>query len=85
MRCDLFPDVKFQDKDLILTGHIKRELYDQYGKNLDLIFEIMKDGTSGKQSKDKRNIKLKTKGGTWELVYVENEGEIILIHLKLRR
>ena len=81
----MFPVVKFKGKNLILTGHIQKELYDIYNKNLDLIFEILSAGVASKQSKEKTNIKLKTKKGTWELVYAETEDDIILIHLKLRR
>ena len=81
----MFPDVKYRGKNLILTGHIQKELYNIYKKNLDLIFEILSAGIASKQSKEKTNIKLKTKKGTWELVYIETEDEIVLIHLKLRR
>ena len=38
-----------------------------------------------KQSKEKSVVYKQTKGGKWELVYVETENEIILIHIKLRR
>ena len=34
---------------------------------------------------EKTKVQLMTKKGQWELVYVESEDEIILIHLKLRR
>ncbi|WP_455391428.1 hypothetical protein [[Eubacterium] cellulosolvens] len=81
----MLPEIKYKGKDIILTGHIKNELYDIYKKNLDLIFEILSSGTSSKQSKEKTKVQLKTKKGHWELVYVETEDEIILIHLKLRR
>jgi hypothetical protein len=81
----LFPEIKYKGKDIILTGHIKNELYDVYKKNLDLIFEILSDGISSKQSKQKTKVQLKTKKGQWDLVYVETDDEIILIHLKLRR
>ncbi len=81
----MFPNVKYKGKNLILTGHIRTELYDTYKKNLDLIFEILSYGSSSKQSKEKTKVRLGTKKGTWELVYVETEDEIILIHLKLRR
>jgi hypothetical protein len=81
----VLPEIKFKGKDIILTGYIKNELYDVYKKNLDLIFEILSSGTSSKQSKEKTKVQLKTKKGLWELVYVETEKEIILIHLKLRR
>ena len=76
---------KSKHKELILTGHIKRELYDRYKKNLDLIFEILMDGNYSKESKEKFKVEYRTKHGIWELVYVETENEIILIHLKLRR
>ena len=79
------PEIKYKGKDIILTGHIRNELYDVYKKNLDLIFEILSSGTSSKQSKEKTKVLLKTKKGQWELVYVETEDEIILIHLKLKR
>ena len=81
----MFPDVKFKGKNVILTGHIQKELYDKYNKNLNLIFEILSVGIALKQSKEKTNNKLKTKKGTWELVYTETEDAIVLIHLKLRR
>jgi hypothetical protein len=81
----LFPEIKYKGKDIILTGHIKNELYDVYKKNLDLIFEILSDGISSKQSKQKTKVQLKTKKGQWDLVYVKTDDEIILIHLKLRR
>ena len=79
------PEIKYKGKDIILTGHIKNELYDIYKKNLDIIFEILGSRTSSKQSKEKTQVQLKTKKGQWELVYIETEDEIILIHLKLRR
>ena len=81
----MLPEIKFKGKDIILTGHIRNELYDVYKKNLDLIFEILSTGVSSKQSKEKIKVQLKTRKGQWELVYVETEDEIILIHLKLRR
>ena len=81
----MLPEIKYKGKDIILTGHIRNELYDVYKKNLDLIFEILSSGTSSKQSKEKTKVLLKTKKGQWELVYVETEDEIILIHLKLKR
>ena len=81
----MLPEIKYKGKDIILTGHIRNELYDVYKKNLDLIFEILSSGTSSKQSKEKTKVQLKTKKGQWELVYVETEDEIILIHLKLKR
>ena len=81
----MIPEIKYKGKDIILTGHIKNELYDVYNKNLDLIFEILSSGISTKQSKEKTKVQLKSKKGQWELVYVETDNEIILIHLKLRR
>ena len=81
----MLPEIKYKGKDIILTGHIRNELYDVYKKNLDLIFEILSSGTSSKQSKKKTKVLLKTKKGQRELVYVETEDEIILIHLKLKR
>ncbi len=81
----MLPEIKYKGKYIILTGHIKNELYDIYKKNLDLIFEILSSGISSKQSKDKTKVLMTTKKGLWELVYVETEDEIILIHLKLRR
>ena len=76
---------KGKRKQLILTGHIKRELYDRYKKNLDLIFEILIEGNYSKQSKEKTKVEHRTKPGIWELIYVETDDEIVLIHLKLRR
>ncbi|UCH90078.1 MAG: hypothetical protein JSV49_05395 [Thermoplasmata archaeon] len=72
-------------KDLILTGHCRNELYDKYKKNLDLIIEILTGGLHSKESKEKSMVRLRTKKGIWELVYVETENELILIHLKFRR
>ena len=79
------PGIEYKGKYIILTGHIRNELYDVYKKNLDLNFEILGSGKSSKQSKEKTKVQLKTKKGQWELVYVETDDEIILIHLKLRR
>ena len=56
----MLPEIKYKGKDIILTGHIKNELYDVYKKNLDLIFEILSSGTSSKQSKEKTKVQLKT-------------------------
>ena len=61
----LIPEIKFKGKDIILTGHIKNELYDIYKKNLDIIFEILSSGTSSKQSKDKTKVLMRTKKGLW--------------------
>lgn len=78
------PQIKYKGKNLILTGHIRHELYDIYKKNLDLIFDILGTGRTRKRSKVKREVLMDTKQGTWELVYVETEDDIVLIHLKLR-
>lgn len=79
-----FYEVKYKGKNLILTGHIKVELYDVYKKNLDLIFDILGTGEMTIQSKEKKRVLMETKKGTWELIYVETEDDIVLIHLKLR-
>ena len=38
----MLPAIKFKGKDIILTGHIKNELYDIYKKNLDLQYNNIK-------------------------------------------
>ncbi len=55
----MLPEIKYKGKNIILTGHIKNELYDVYKKNLDLIFEILSSGTSIKQSKRKNKSSIK--------------------------
>ena len=77
--------IRYNNKDLVLTGHFKNELYTYYKKNLDLIVDIFHTGTHNKESKDKSVVCMKTKGGKWELVYIETENEIVLVHIKLRR
>jgi len=81
----VYPEIRFKGKELILTGHIQKELYDKYRKNLDLILEILSDGDHSKESREKTKVRLRTKNRKWELVFIETEKEIILIHLKLRR
>ena len=60
--------IRYNNKDLVLTGHFKNELYTYYKKNLDLIVDIFHTGTHNKESKDKSVVCMKTKGGKWELV-----------------
>lgn len=79
----MFENVTFHGKELVESGHFKDELYNVYRKNLDLVLEILEKGTYNRESKDKTMVLKKTRGGTWELVYVETE--IVLVHLKLRR
>ncbi|MFQ6136193.1 MAG: hypothetical protein ACE5PM_03335 [Candidatus Hydrothermarchaeales archaeon] len=81
----MFEKVTFNGKELIESGHFKGELYNIYKKNLDLVLEILKEGTHTRESKDKIKVEKKTRKGTWELVYVETKNEIVLVHLKLRR
>lgn len=82
---DTLDEMLFNGKNFVETGHFKRELYDVYGKNLDLVIDILERGKHSIESKSKTKAELRTFNGTWELVYVEGEGEIILVHLKLRR
>lgn len=77
--------VTFKGKEIIESGHFKNELYNIYKKNLDLIFKILEEGTHTKESKEKVRVEKQTKGGRWELVYVETENEIVLVHLKFMR
>ncbi|MFQ5887132.1 MAG: hypothetical protein ACE5HY_00370 [Candidatus Hydrothermarchaeales archaeon] len=79
----MFENVTFQGKELVESGHFKDELYNVYRKNLDLVLEILEKGAHVRESKDKMKVEKKTRGGTWELVYVETE--TVLVHLKLRR
>ena len=77
--------IRKQNKQLLLTGHCRAELYDRYRKDLDLVFEILVHGRHTRQSMEKTRVELMTKAGKWEFVYVENETDIIIIHIKLRR
>ncbi len=79
----MFENVTFHGKELVESGHFKDELYNVYMKNLDLVLEILEKGAHVRESKDKMKVLKKTRGRTWELVYVETE--IVLVHLKLRR
>jgi hypothetical protein len=81
----MFNKVTFNGKIIIESGHFKNELYNVYKKNQDLVFEILEEGTHTKESKEKTRVEKQTKGGRWELVYVETENEIVLIHLKFIR
>ena len=81
----MFNKVTFKGKEIIESGHFKNELYNVYKKNLDLIFKILEEGTHTKESKEKVRVEKRTKGGKWELVYIETEKEIVLIHLKFMR
>ncbi len=81
----MFNKVTFKKKEIIESGHFKNELYNIYKKNLNLIFEILEEDTHTKESKEKVRVEKQTKGGRWELVYVETENEIVLIHLKFIR
>ncbi len=81
----MFENVTFRGKELVESGHFKDELYNVYRKNLDLVLEILEKGAHVRESNDKMKVLKKTRGGTWELVYVETETEIVLVHLKLRR
>ncbi len=81
----MFNKVTFKKKEIIESGHLKNELYNVYKKNLDLVFEILEEGTHTKESNQKTRVEKQTKGGKWELVYIETESEIVLIHLKFIR
>ncbi|MEE8403686.1 MAG: hypothetical protein V3R93_08035 [Candidatus Hydrothermarchaeaceae archaeon] len=81
----MFDKVTFKGKEIIESGHFKNELYNVYKKNLDLVFEILEDGAHTKESKEKMRVEKRTKGGRWELVYVETENEIVRVHLKFVR
>jgi hypothetical protein len=81
----MFEKVTFNGKELVESGHFKNELYNAYKKNLDLVIEILEEGIHKRESKEKIRAEKATKDGKWELVYMETENEIVLIHIKLRR
>jgi len=81
----MFDKVTFKGKDIIESGHFKNELYTVYRKNLDLVFEILEEGAHTRESKEKVRVEKKTKGGRWELVFVETEKAMVLVHLKFAR
>lgn len=78
-------EIAGKKKQLILTGHIRAELYDRYKKNLDLIIEILQYGSYSRESREKTKVQYMTRNGRWELIYVETKSELVLIHLKFRR
>lgn len=78
----MFDEVTFNRKNIIETSHFKDELYNIYNKNLDLVFEILECGIHKKESHEKTIVEKRTKNGMWQLVYVETEKEIVLIHIK---
>ena len=77
--------LEFKDKKLVTTMSFLNELIDVYNKDMNLVVDILKNGEHIKESRNKIYVKKQTTNGFWELVYVEYNGEITLIHLKLRR
>lgn len=80
-----FGRLLYRGKELVATGHFKRELYDVYGKNLNLALEILEEGEHERESREKVLVRKRSKGGTWELVYAETGSEIVLVHIKFVR
>lgn len=74
----------WKGRRLETTISFRKELYDTYKKNLDLVHDILDRGIHKPESKDKTIVTKPTKRGFWELVYSEKEDSIVLIHLKLR-
>jgi hypothetical protein len=42
----MFEKVTFNGKELVESGHFKNELYNAYKKNLDLVIEILEEGST---------------------------------------